>query len=245
MALAHLGAGPSGSGSFSPLSIAGLQLWLKADAGLYTDAAMTTPAVNDADVVGGWADQSGNGNHATQATTANKPLLKLAVVNGKPVVRFDGADDLLQTISNMPAANSPLSIFAVVNPGAAVVHEHIIAWGTWNTQLAVLRFGNANLGGFQVNGGTLWVAGFAANTWYLFAGVYDATNAVMRRNGAVVGTAARTGTAPAGRANIGANLISGDLLLGDLAELLVYSTEIAGTELINLEAYLNTRYAVY
>ncbi len=82
---------------FTPTQIAGLKLWLKADAGLFKDAAKAQPATADADAIYTWADQSGNGNDAIQATLANRPLLKLAIQNGKAVVRFDGADDGLQT----------------------------------------------------------------------------------------------------------------------------------------------------
>ncbi len=101
---------------FSPLFIPGCALWLRADAGLYTDAAMTMPAVNDADVVGGWADQSGQNNNATQVTTAKKPLLKLGIVNGKAVVRLDGVDDRI----TLGVAVSLGTIFVVANhKGAA------------------------------------------------------------------------------------------------------------------------------
>ncbi|RMG96173.1 MAG: hypothetical protein D6706_10620, partial [Chloroflexi bacterium] len=87
-------------GAFSPADIPGLQLWLRADAGVWQDSVGGTPAVNDGDVVGAWEDQSGNGNHATQATTTNKPIYWTNVVNGKPVVRFDGVDDDLALSSS-------------------------------------------------------------------------------------------------------------------------------------------------
>jgi hypothetical protein len=84
-------------GGFSPLSLSPA-LWLRADQGLYqerTGASATTAASADADPVGTWLDQSGNGRHATAAADSKRPTLKLAIVNGKPVVRFDGSDDFL------------------------------------------------------------------------------------------------------------------------------------------------------
>jgi len=59
----------------------GMVLWLKSGTGLYQDAAKTTPAANG-DAVGAWADQSGNGNDATQATAGLKPVRIDNVVNG-------------------------------------------------------------------------------------------------------------------------------------------------------------------
>ena len=71
---------------FSPRSISGLKLWLEAD---------RITGLNDSDPVGTWSDLSGNGNHATQGTAAAKPLYKMGILNGRPVVRYDGTDDVM------------------------------------------------------------------------------------------------------------------------------------------------------
>ncbi len=75
-----------GTRPFSPSDIAGLAAWY--------DASYITGLV-DGDPVTTWADRSGLGRDVTQATAGKKPLYKTAIVNGKPVVRFDGTDDLL------------------------------------------------------------------------------------------------------------------------------------------------------
>lgn len=82
-------------GGFSPLRLPGLALWLKADGTLWQDSARTTPAAADGDPVGAWDDASGNGRHVVQATAGSRPTLKLAIQNGRPVLRFDGVDDWL------------------------------------------------------------------------------------------------------------------------------------------------------
>lgn len=102
-----LGAGPPGGAGFSPLSLAPL-IWLK-DTGYFQDSAGTTPA-NNGDVVGRWTDQSGNGNHVTQAGAAGvKPLRIDSGQNSRTVVRWDGTDDVLTSA----AVNwtEPLTIF--------------------------------------------------------------------------------------------------------------------------------------
>ena len=73
--------------SLNPTTIAGLKLWLKADAGVYTDSAGTTPA-SVGDRVGRWSDQSGNNYHATQGTANSRPQLATGL-NGMPVVIVD------------------------------------------------------------------------------------------------------------------------------------------------------------
>ena len=69
----------------------GLQLWLKADAGITTNAtgAVTT-----------WADQSGLGNHATQANPALAPTAALNSLNGKPTLRFGGGSSYLDVANS-------------------------------------------------------------------------------------------------------------------------------------------------
>jgi hypothetical protein len=85
---------------FSPLSVtsATCQLWLDAaDAATrFQNSGLTTPAVLDNDPIGGFKDKSGFNHHVLQPGTTSRPLLKLAVQNGLPVVRSDGVDDNLK-----------------------------------------------------------------------------------------------------------------------------------------------------
>lgn len=73
--------------AFDPRDIRGLTLWLDYRNGVYTDTAMTTPATVG-QTVKGWADRSGNGYHATEAT--NPPTL---AADG---LAFDGVNDVLR-----------------------------------------------------------------------------------------------------------------------------------------------------
>lgn len=110
--------------SILPDAVPGLQLWLRADAGVYQDSAGTTPAAADGDPVGRWADQSGNGKHATQGTAAKRPTWKTNQLNGLPSVRGDGVDDHLRSTLDLTGV-SVCRIFAVYRsvahvPGAAL-----------------------------------------------------------------------------------------------------------------------------
>lgn len=64
-------------------------------AGLYQDAAGTTPVTAVGQPVGRILDRSGNGNHATQADASKKPILQS--IGGKLALVFDGVDDFLST----------------------------------------------------------------------------------------------------------------------------------------------------
>ena len=61
----------------------GLALWLRADAGIATNAG---------DWVTEWADQSGRGNHGHQTNGTTAPRLVRDGANGMPLLRFDGGD---------------------------------------------------------------------------------------------------------------------------------------------------------
>lgn len=86
----YFGSAPGGSQAasqaFSPSQISGLELWLKADA---------ITGLNDADPVATWPDSSGKGRDATQSVAGNKPIYKVNIQNGKPVVRFNGSSNFM------------------------------------------------------------------------------------------------------------------------------------------------------
>ncbi|GAI04875.1 unnamed protein product, partial [marine sediment metagenome] len=75
-------------------------LWLRADDLSYSDN----------DPVSTWTDTSGNNYDATQAGT-NRPFYKDNIVNGKPIVRFDGTEDYFDNIFAIPNQNMTIYIF--------------------------------------------------------------------------------------------------------------------------------------
>lgn len=86
---------------FTPASVAGLYLWLDAQQAdtLFQDSAKTTPATANDHPVGAWADRSGNGRDALQATAGKRPLLRTAGIGGLPAILGDATDDCLQVAS--------------------------------------------------------------------------------------------------------------------------------------------------
>ena len=69
--------------------------------GLYKDTTCTIPATNEGDLIAGWRDEiSGSGLVAVQDVSTKRPSLRF--VAGRPVVRFDGVDDVLQTTIQAP-----------------------------------------------------------------------------------------------------------------------------------------------
>jgi hypothetical protein len=77
-----------------------------------------------------WYDQSGNGNNATQVTSANRPKIydgttgALVKENGKVAVEFDGSNDILKQSGGILNGLSSYSLFSTFNPlTSAIAYE--------------------------------------------------------------------------------------------------------------------------
>ena len=93
-----------------------------------------------------WADQSGNGFHATQGTAANRPTISTS--GGTPSLLFDGTNDNLLSLATSAAGVH--SVYAVIDPTADTNPRTLIG-GTTNL------FGVGALSGLhQGNDGVGW-----------------------------------------------------------------------------------------
>jgi len=81
-----------------------------------------------------WADKSGNGRNAVQATAANQPALVSGGLNGKNVIQFDAVNDFL-LISGVPAQTA-VTGFVVVK--ATDPQPDVYNSGLWGYSTASL-----------------------------------------------------------------------------------------------------------
>lgn len=98
-----------------PASISNLEVWLKADSGVYDANKALITADNTA--VAAWDDFSGSNKNFVQTNSARRPVLRTGAngVNGIPAIQFDGSDDVLQGIWSNYNTNQPYTTFTVVN----------------------------------------------------------------------------------------------------------------------------------
>ena len=71
---------------------------------LYQDAAGTIPVTAAGQPVGLMKDKSGRNNHAFQAVSASRPLLRKDEITAHNYLEFDGVDDFMQLVSISIAA---------------------------------------------------------------------------------------------------------------------------------------------
>jgi len=87
---------------------------------LWTTNARTTNVAADGDPVGNADDLSGNNRHLVQTQIAapdRRPLYKTNQINGKAVLRLDGAASIPQFLKAAPfTLNQPWTIFLVIRP---------------------------------------------------------------------------------------------------------------------------------
>lgn len=90
-----------GGEGFAPDQLAGIRVWFKAESLNLADNA----------AVASWADSSGLGIVAAQATGTQQPLYVASAINGKPAVRFDGVNDsLLFTTPHLDLTNKTIFV---------------------------------------------------------------------------------------------------------------------------------------
>lgn len=244
MALAQcigvMGLDAAASGAFSPADLAGLAVWLKADAGTLQTAGGAAASA-DGDPVGQWQDQSGNGWHFAQATAAKRGTLKLNIQNGRPVVRLDGVDDYLSSTAVSLASGSH-AVFAALTPATNDGTTRPVL----DTELGRLLFAMRTVAGTHVG----WfdgaykdiavvAAGFQVLGWTLTSG----GNGEVWRDGVSLGTAAYTARAWGGETVIGA-FIGGTTNFSacDIGEIIVVEGGVTAGERQQVEDYLRDRW---
>lgn len=229
---------------FTPLSISGLVLWL--------DASYIT-GFNDGDSVTTWSDLSGNGNDATQATASKRPVYKVNIINGRPVVRFDGTDDFMAAPTGArPPTSYTVFIVAAINNLVPATYYRLIATldSGGNVGLALMRQGDNNtwrhtwgtgVTTSDVEGGTVVVSVFD-----IVIGTHNGTTSSLFENGSSVGTPISSAYSQ-GTNDVEVGSTSGGtigFLNGDIAAIGIYTSSLSTTDRQRIERYLGSRYGI-
>jgi len=232
----------------SPTSDGGVlpHTWHYAGSGaLYQDSAKTTPAVSDGDAIGASVNQGSDTHDIVQATAASKFTLKLNILNGEAVFRSDGGDTLQGAFNS--GLSQPFTILAVASLAAGFVNNGIGCFLTdgddgsnrgalWKNQGATpdgwAIFAGATLNGSAANANTnIWLALFnGASSQFWHNGISQASGDAGAQN--------MDGLTLGGQNNISARWS------GDIAELLIYNSNLSTADKNEVGAYLATKYAL-
>lgn len=255
-------AGSCGFSLTSNPGPAGALVWLKADAGVYSDAGIT-PATNG-QAIQQWNDQSGNGYNVSQITAANKPSFVAIASDGKPGLQFNGAQ-IMSTLTNVNWTATNVANFFVVckstnpngilfetspddntNNGSTVLIDNYTGAGG-NGIAASVRGGN---GGFRAFKNT---AGFIPCT-KIYQVTYDMTQVgspiiTVKLNNAPQTDNVGYTTAPSpagGLLNyplfIGARSGLTSPITGNISEIIAYKNALTTAEEATVYNYLSNKY---
>jgi hypothetical protein len=230
--------------AFSPAQVLGLKLWLRADliSGLSDGAAVAT-----------WPDDSGGGKDAAQATGANQPTYRTNVVNGRPVVRFDGTNDWMATPSLTFGAFTAFYVYRgtagllAEHSASAVVNDGDYFYPPGGAHTLVRRGGGTLLSSYDVS------PNLADNAWRLVTRRHDGTHAghALYVGGTLQGKSTVYNSADPGTATVSAALYLGArgggaslFFAGDLAELLVYDSALATADREAVQAFCAAKYGL-
>jgi len=209
-------SGFTDSAGFQPKSLSGLQLWLRADAGVPTGYGDL------------WEDQSGNHNDARQTYSGAISRVVPDVANGLPALHFDGGDavNFTNRLTNIR------TVFWVIREDATAPDEY-------HFMLHDCCTGDFH-GGYPR---TMWYTGASANvrngqTWVNGVPV-DGTVTNRPRTMSVVSLVT---TAPVSADRFGSGNVINRGWWGDLAELVIYDRPLSMTERKAVEDYLQNKY---
>lgn len=226
--------------SFIPFSTDGLNLWLDAEkiTGLSAGAQVSQ-----------WDDASGNNNHATQGTSSARPTYQTNVLNGKPVVRFDGSNDNVSIASGVfNGMSTQVSIFIVASSSASKLTSIFVALTDQiaNRFCCHLPWSNGTLywdfGDIANNGRVDNAWGGSVNTHYLWS-LLAGSGMAIRRNSTQLASTANSSTFTPGTKTLRLGYYDGSVYWGgDIAEMIIYNRRLTPTEITQVETYLKNKY---
>lgn len=227
-----------GSGAaFSPTDIVGCKLWLKSDAGCYSDAGIT-PCTNGQGVYQ-WNDQSGNSFHFAQSSSPNRPLWS----STGPAVDFDGAAHYIRSASiSIPSGNKTV-FFAFYQDDQYVNNCMLSAY----TDLKCCLRSPAGTGHIAYydesyswkDSSTNSPAGLHTICWNLNS-TGTAGNTYL--DGSSIDSKAYVASVIGNDSFIGASRVPSLYYNGKIYEVLIYNSALGSADMANVQTYLKGRW---
>jgi hypothetical protein len=231
-----------------------------ADLLVWYDASDVASITHVAGAVSQWNDKSGNDDHLTQGTAANKPTYSATGLGGaQPSISFATNDFLASTVSAIATGSvSSFAAFAVARlnsgsgPNARIVS--LAATGQandWNNVGSALLVGR-NIGLAQISavraGSTRGVAAISYDTTFRAASVWDSVNHTMYLENVAGTPVANVGALGAtGTLRVGAGWDSGAItepLTGHVCEVAVVKIAPSAGQRTSVQAMLAAKWTV-
>lgn len=226
--------------------VAGMDLWLKSDAGVTCSGGCTNGAS-----VTSWADQSGNSRTAT--TASGTLTYNTAQINGLPAISEASAAWATIGGTTIPA-NGHETIFVVFNSSGTTVKGFIgsssngLTYYVQTTNTSGSAFGLDEASSLFL-GGTTGALTMNTGTWYQANVAHQSTFGGLPSIQFRLSRANITSTLSANNNANGSNQVftyasSTDPFIGSIAEIIYYTSLLSGGNITTNETYLNCRYGI-
>ncbi len=223
-------------GGFDPSTVSGLILHLDANLGITKDGG---------NLVSNWVDQSAEVNTVVQATGTNQPLWVDSVINGLPIIRFDGVDNFMgKTTFTSGAISQPNTIYLVTTPDTGSSGRFFDSWT--NREMGWSESGSVDCAMYA---GTIqqtvnpYTGGTAMTIFkYLFNG---ASSAIEQEDVSLALPASTVGTQTMSGVTL-ASAAAGDSAFGgfDLAYMLIYDSNVSSVDDTYIVDGLKAKFAI-
>jgi hypothetical protein len=229
-----------GGAGVTPDQISGIQAWFAADSGTSCGGACS-----NGNTLTQWNDKSVNAdNLASGASCSTLPTFASSQINGKPAIKFNGSSQCIQLVSSITLTTAS-TVFAVIDDVSIAAKGSFFSGASgslvyWSAPTK--EQGADNAATVLLGNGTA-----AADTsWHQINETYNNTTVTFRLGRATDGSASPSSTLTAVNTIVGANASSGpgEWFNGYIAELIIYNRVLNGTEIGEVEAYLNGRYGL-
>lgn len=219
---------------------------------LFQDSAGTLPVTAVGQPVGKMLDKSGRGNHATQPTAINRPVVQQDG-SGRYYLSFNGTNSWMSTGSIDFTATDKMTVVAGVrklsDATVAILLELSTTLAANNGTFILYAPDGASPSYAAFSKGTvlsaIGVAGFAAPVSTVLTVVSDITgdSLILGTNGVYVPTGGDQGTGNYGNypLYIGARAGTSLFFHGNLYSLIIRGALSSDTQIMNTERYVNTK----
>jgi len=193
-------------------------------------------------VVGAWEDKTANEDDVTQGTADNKPTLQTNELNGEPTLRFDGSNDYLQgAFTTGGALTQPFTLLAVAElTSTGSVYRYITDGDDASNRMVS---GQRDDGDWWIYPGSPALAGDPSDTnWNIWTVVYNGLSSQIWLNG-VSEVSGEAGTDEADGLTVGGSYTgAASWWLGDIAEIIIYDSELNTADKNEVGNYMADRY---
>jgi hypothetical protein len=230
---------------FNPKSISGLAAWYDAsDSATLFDADIGGALVAADGDVGRWQDKSGNENHIYQGTANNRPKRRLAAVNSKDAIQFDGSNDLLRVTSTIAIGNGATLIICLRQSAGQCGYHSFAGASSLNAH----PFTGSYFESFGSNTRFSWIQALNTTTNQMYSVIAGASLTAYINNAQVFQTNYTKASQNAGQIQcFGAGSftpagVASALYAGFLCEMMVFTRSITTSEQTSIYKYLKTKW---